>query len=90
MTDTTFPESKRFSVLVEKDVYESIKTAAESRRRSVSGEIEMTLTLIYRKEPYLMDRLTGIAISQGIEPAAFIKKLVDDYEYQRLSKERSQ
>jgi hypothetical protein len=83
------PETKRFSVLVEKEVYDSIKKAADTRKRSMSGEIQMTLTLMYEEEPYLMDRITGIAISLGMNPATFIKKLVDDYEYQRLSQKRS-
>jgi hypothetical protein len=50
----------------------------------------MALTVMYGEDPYLMDRVSGIALSQGINPATFIKRLVDEYEYQRLSKERSQ
>lgn len=89
MTQTTNADRKKFTVILEKDIYESVEKAAGSRHRSVSGEAGMALTTIYGEDPYLMDRLTGIAISQGINPAVFLKELIDDYEYNRIKKERS-
>ena len=89
MAETTNAEKKKITVILGQEIYDLIEKAAESRHRSISGEAGMALTAIYGGDPYLMDRLTGIAISQGINPAAFLKRLVDDYEYERLSKERS-
>lgn len=90
MAETTNAEKKKITVILGREIYNLIEKAAESRHRSITGEAGMALTAMYGEDPYLMDRVSGIALSQGINPATFIKRLVDEYEYQRLSKERSQ
>ena len=82
------PVEKRFTVLVEQGTYECIERVAETRKRSVSSEAGLALTTIYGDDPYLMDKLTGIAVKEGIKPAAFLKKLVEDYLYSQLAKDR--
>lgn len=82
------PVEKRFTVLVEQGTYKRIERVAETRKRSVSSEAGMALTTMYEDDPYLMDTLTGIALKEGIRPAAFLKKLVEDYLYNQLAKER--
>jgi hypothetical protein len=77
---------KRFTVVLDRETYESIEEVAETRKRSVSSEAGLALRSVYGGDPYAIDILTGIAAREGIKPGDLLIKLLEDYTYQKLAK----